>query len=168
MNIYNKDFELFIKTIQNTTDDIQLMNYDNEKEKELIKMMINDYKNTNSLSILEELYRLCECEVIFDKIWAIERNVVFKKVHDFKLDSVCGVSFLHEFIKQIQLGKIEYFNQLYMICTIKYFKTLKAASEYFDAFIQNVKDIPHVDLTSTLKQRDRFIQIFKDYEQYKK
>lgn len=170
MNIYNSNFETFKHNIEQLNDesDIELMDYDNSKERELIKLMIKDYLDTKSLAVLEELFRLCEVEVIFNSIWAVDRNIVFRKVISFDLNSVAGVSFIHEIIKQIQLTHVSIFDQLYMICTVKFFKTMKAASEYFDNLIDMVKDVPLLNLDQTIKQKEKFIEAFRQYENIRK
>lgn len=163
MNLYDKSFDIFKNNIKPNCE-IKLMDYENIKEIELFKIMIDDYINSSSLSILEELFRLSECEVIFNKIWAVDKNEFIRNVYNFDLKSVYGSSFLHEFIKQIQLGQHMYLEQLYMICVVKFFKTVKSASEYFNNLIDMVKDTPSINLDQTMKQRERFIDMFKKYE----
>lgn len=168
MNLYDKDIELFKQKIDSidlsTTIELELMDYDNEKECELLDMIIRKYRELNNEHFLEELHRLCECEIIFDYIWSFDRNEFYRKTKQFNLHSVAGSSFLHEFVKQIQIGQLDYFNELVAICSIKYFKTPKKAEEYFDMLIERVKGIPGLDLESTIKQKENFKDVFTKYK----
>lgn len=161
MNLYNKNFESF-KEILDTLDNIKidLMEYDNQKEKELLELFIKKYKETSNSNILEELHRLCECEIIFNCVWSLDKNEMYKNILNFDLDSVYGSSFMHEFIKQIQLGQLDYFDDFVAVCSIKYFKTPKKAETYFDSLIQRVKNIPGINLADTMRQRQNFIDMF--------
>lgn len=180
MQFYSKDIETFklnIETMMTTTnsdDDqsltpppsihIDLLDYDNQKERELLELFICKYIETKDYNILEELHRLCECELIFNELWSFDRNEFYRKTMSFDLNSVFGSSFLHEFVKQIQHGNLDYFDDLVAICSIKYFKTPIKAEQYFDSLIDRVRNIPGLDLTSTLKQKETFKQIFKKHK----
>lgn len=166
MNLYDKSFDKFKNNIEEIKDtsNIELMNYDNQKEKELLELLIKKYIETQSVNMLEELHRLCECEVIFDQIWSMDKNEFYRKVRAFDINSVIGSSFIHEFIKQIQLGQLDYFDDLMAICTIKYFKTPQKAEKYFDMLIERVKNIPGLDLTNTIKQKENFKNMFNKHK----
>lgn len=167
MNLYNKDigiFETRLKQFENTNLNlIELADYDNEKERDLLRLLIKGYLESDSLNMLEELHRLCECEYIFNKIWSLDRNEFYKNVITFDLNSVYGSSFIHEFVKQIQYGNIDYFDDLVGICSIKFFKTSQKAEEYFDRFIENAKHIPGLDITKTSQQKEMFKRIFEKH-----
>lgn len=166
MNLYDRDFEKFKIKIESIEEPftIDLMDYDNQKEKDLLDLFIKKYLETQSINMLEELHRLCECEVIFNELWAVDKNEFYRKVRSFDVNSVFGCSFLHEFIRQIQLGHLDYFDDLMAICTIKYFKTPQKAEKYFDMLIERVKNLPGLDLSSTLKQKENFKEMFNKHK----
>lgn len=167
MNLYEKDIEKFAEIINRLdVDDIKLdlMDYDNQKEQDMFVLFIRTYRESNNINMLEELHRLCECEVIFNQIWSLDKNEFFRQTLKFDLNSVYGTSFLHEFVKQVQQGHYDYFNDLVAICSIKYFKTPKKAEEYFDALIERVKNVPGLDLENTIKQKNAFMIMFAKHK----
>lgn len=163
MNLYSSDIDTFkevLKSIDLTDIKLDLLDYDNQKEHDLLVLFIKKYRESESYNMLEELHRLCECEVIFDKIWSFDKNEFFRKTMQFDINSVHGSSFIHEFVKQVQLGHLDYFDDLMAICAIKYFKTPMKADVYFDSLIERIKDAPGIDLSKTIKQKENFRNMF--------
>jgi hypothetical protein len=161
MNLYDIDINKFEINILKS-DKIILSDYNNNDEKKMLEEYIYLYKKDKNFNLLEKLHSLIESEVIFSKIWSIDVNETFKNIKKFNLDSVYGSSFLHEMIKCIKNNKHDYYDMIYKILSVKYFKTKEKANEYFETFIDTVKHIDHIDLNKTKEQREKFINLFDD------
>jgi hypothetical protein len=160
MNLYDCELDKFEQNILQCDNDIIVSDYENKDELNKLKELIIAYKKNQNCNLLECLHSLIESEVIFDKIWSVDRNVMLHNINNFELNSVYGSSFLFEMIKNVKNSRYDIFDMLYKTMAIKFFKTKEKASEYFESFINMAKDIKYLDLDKTKEQMNSFLSLF--------
>jgi hypothetical protein len=160
MNLYDCNIDKFEQNILQCENDLIISDYENIDELNKLRELINVYKKNKNYNLLECLHSLIESELIFDKIWSVDRNVMLHNINNFDLNSVYGSSFLFEMIKNVKNNRYDIFDMLYKTMAIKFFKTKEKANEYFKSFINMAKDIKYLDLDKTKEQMNSFLSLF--------
>lgn len=163
MNLYNNNYETFINNILNYNNDteLELMEYNNEQEKQTLNEFIFKFQTSKNECIIEKLYSLLEMEFIFNKIWSFDEDIIKNNILKFDLNCVRGVSFIHEFIKILQNNYDDtIYNLLFKVLTFKYFKTKEKATKYFDELKNYTKNIKYLNVHDTNIQYEKFINLF--------
>ena len=176
MDLYDKDISVMrskvdeICAVKIDKNLLRLSDYCNETEKQTIVDILSQYKTTSREELLERLHNILEVEIIFDSIWSIDEYACIQKIFNFDTTSVYGSSFIAEFVKRIKCiglpitnikNSVE-FRNLYGVMSVKFFKSKEHASKYFDTFMNNVKNVPGVNIQETSQQLDKFLDIFQN------
>jgi hypothetical protein len=164
MNIYDKDIGIFYDNIINSNGTLELANYNNKQEYDILMDLFGKIKSMekdSAFDIVEKLHSIIESEVIYNEIFNIDYKIFMEKLYAFDLNKVLGVSFFKEVIQNIQNTKIdEYGVMLYKMLILKCFKTRKDAEDYVKSFIDTTNNIKGLDRESTKNQCDNFLSLF--------
>jgi len=163
MNIYNINSDKFLDNLIKfnlETDTLELFEYSNEKEKECLYSYISAVQqNPNNHQLLDKLYSHIEGEVIFKQIWSMDEDKLKTNILNFDLSSVYGISFFHEFIKNLQSRfEYKYFDVLREILFLKYFKSKDKAISYFDKM--SSMETKYINNKGMKNQAEKFIKLF--------